>query len=220
MNDDDNASFSFRDDFEAMDKDFWYVGEWKTLFSAYDKVKLNNGHIKLEIDEVDRGPFLLSQPLTLLNDQILTIKRRVRISPTEDTFTGGLAIIETDDTGLLPSALNGNNDLLGNGIVLIEYVQLIDAESNRPGDNVFRVLPRTWMVNENYKLAPSQFNKWVEEEIIYNPEEETLVYILDGVSYKVTSQPMEKENFRVYMHGYGFGTGHSLEIDYFEVTIE
>ncbi len=51
-------SYSFRDDFKGIDRDFWYIGgEWQTMFTAYDKVSIKNDILTAEIMETDRGPF-------------------------------------------------------------------------------------------------------------------------------------------------------------------
>lgn len=219
-------TFFYKEEFESLNREFWYVGEWKTLFAAYDKVKLSNGKIKLEADEIDKNPFLLSEPLDLKAGQILTVKRRIKISTTEESFTGGFAIIETLDKGLIPSALNGYTQGLGNGVVLIEYVRNYEEESERPGNDVFRILPRTWSEDHN-QLVPSIFDSWFEETIIYNVDENRITYILDDESYIVDNvlidqegQFLVNEKVRLYMHGYGFGLGHAIEIDWVEISIE
>lgn len=216
----DDGTYSFRDDFDELDRDYWYVGEWKTMFAAYEKAKFNNGIIKLEIDEVDKGPFLLSKPIKLENGQVLTIKRRVRLTHTDENFSGGFAIFETSDEGLIPSALNSNSELIGNGIVLIEYLYGDVSESTRPGSNVFRILPRSWMIDDNYALTDPVYEKWFEEELIYDTGQGIVTYSIDGKPYSVISQEMLEERFRIYMHGYGFGIGHSMEIDWVEISIE
>jgi len=214
------AEFYYLDEFESLDRDFWYVGEWNTLYSAYDKAKLKNGILKLEIDEVDKGPILLSKPIELKNGNILKIKRRVKMTYANDHFTGGLALIETGDEGLIPSALNNENTGIGNGIVLIEYVNSFDTNSKRPGNNVFRILPRTWEFEDNYELVEPIFGEWFEEEIIYDTIEQTITYKLNDEVYSVKSQKMREERIRFYMHGYGFETGHIVEIDWIEISIE
>ena len=221
-NDDDVSlpSFHYVDEFDSLDRDFWYVGEWKSLYSAYDKAKLNNSILKLEIDEVDKGPVLLSKPIEIMNGNVLTIKRRVRMTYANNHFTGGLALIETKDEGLIPSALNNENTNLGNGIVLIEYVNSFEDDSKRPGRNVFRVLPRSWEFDDNYELVEPIFNEWFEEEIIYDTTEKTITYKLNDKVYSVKSQEMFEERIRIYMHGYGFETGHIVEIDWIEISID
>ena len=220
QNDKTVENFYFRDDFTSMDREFWYVGEWKTLFSAYEKVTINNGKAILEIKEVDRGPFLLSEPLRVENGDVLTVKRRVKMTYSNENFTGGLALFETNDEGLLPSALNSSLTVLGNGIVLIEYAHNYDERSVRPGSNVFRILSRGWEENGNYQLCEPIFNKWFEEELIYDTTLGKVTYKVNGVEYIVTSPSMTDDNVRVFMHGYGFGLGHILEIDWIEISIE
>lgn len=213
-------NFYFKDDFDSMNRDFWYAGEWKTLFSAYDKVEINNGKLKLEIKEVDRGPFLLSEPIEVKNGDILTIKRKVRMSYANENFTGGLALFETKDEGLIPSALNSSLTVFGNGVVLVEYVHNYDEKSVRPGSNVFRVLSRGWEVNGNYKLCKPTFGEWFEEELVYNTVTEQIIYRINGEEYYIGSQKMENDKIRVFMHGYGFGIGHTVEMDWIEISVE
>jgi len=213
-------TYYYMDEFDSLDRDFWYVGEWQSLYSAYDKAKLNNGILKLEIDEVDQGPILLSKPIEIQNGNILTIKRRVRMTYANDHFTGGLALIETKDEGLIPSALNHGNSNLGNAVVLIEYVNSFNESSKRPGSNVFRILPRSWEFENNYELVEPIFNEWFEEEIVYDTVAQTISYKLNEKVYTVKSQAMLEERLRIYMHGYGFETGHIVEIDWIEISID
>jgi len=220
INEDAKAAFHFRDDFETLNREFWYVGEWKTNFSAYDKVKLNKGKLILEVDITDRGPYLLSKPLSLTKGDTLTIKRRVKMEYANEFFTGGLVVYETADEGLIPSVLNNSLSTLGNGVVLIEYVHSYDENAVRPGSNVFRVLPRGWETDDNYELAEPIFSEWFEEELVYNTTTGTITYMLDGEVYEVSSQAMNEESIRLFMHGYGFGTGHIVEIDWIEISIK
>lgn len=234
-NDQEKNEFYYKDDFESLNTDFWYVGEWQTLFSANEKVKMNNGVLKLEVDEVDQGPVLLSKPIEVLDGQILTVKRRVRITHADDRFTGGFAILETSDTGVIPSALNTGENFLGNGVVLVEYVYKDGAGAKRPGNNVFRVLPRTWMIEEtvewipgifmkwfkdNYQLVSPVYGKWIEESLVFDNSNGTITYTLDGESYTVWTEVLKTNKVRLYMHSYGFGTGHSLEMDWLEVSVD
>lgn len=219
-NEDVLPTFQYRDDFDQMNRDFWYVGEWQSYYSSYDKAKLRNGILRLEIDEIDKGPILLSEPIDVENGNILTIKRRVKMSYANDHFTGGLALLETSDEGLIPSALNSDNSSLGNGIVLIEYVHSYETDSKRPGNNVFRILPRSWEFEDNYELMEPIFDQWFEEELVYDTVAQTITYTVNGKSYQVISQEMLKERIRVYMHGYGYDTGHVVEIDWIEISVE
>lgn len=213
-------SFTYYDEFDQLDKDFWYVGEWSTYFSAYDKVKLNNSIIKLEVDEVDKGPVLMSKPIPIEKGNILTVKRRVKMKAGSNHFTGGLAFLDTPDSGLLPSVLNNSKSTLGITLLLLEYVYTPNDITNRPGLDNIRVLPSTWYKNNNYALADSIFNRWFEEEIIINTKTNEITYKVDGSTYEVKGQTLTNDHIRLFMHGYGFHTGHTVEIDWLDIKVE
>lgn len=208
-----------REEFNDIDRELWYAGEWQTMFSAYDKLNIENGKLSLLIEETDRGPFILSKPINLKNGDVLSIKRRVKMSYSNEHFTGGLALFETSERDVIPSDMNNFFSSLGNGVVLIEYVHNFDYDSNRPGNHIFRILPRTWEIGGNYQLAEPIFDEWFEEELIYNTATEKIIYRINGEEYTVSSQKMSKRRIRILMHGYGFDTGHELEIDWIEISI-
>lgn len=218
----DDIAFSYRDEFNTIDREFWYVGEWQTLFTAYDKVAVKNGILNLEVLDTDRGPFMLSKPIELLKGDVLTVKRRVKIHYTNDNFTGGFAILETEDLNLKPFVPNQSDwsDSLGNGVVLVEHVHNFDEESERPGRDVFRVLTPTWEKNRNYLVVEPIFDDWFEETIRYNTNNNTITYSINDDEYTVRGSKLNFENIRVFMHSYGFYTGHSNKIDWLEISIK
>ncbi|MBN2797222.1 MAG: hypothetical protein JXR88_17550 [Clostridia bacterium] len=234
INNQDNNQFYYHDDFDELDSTFWYAGKWKTLVAAYDQIRLNNGIVKLTIDSVDAGPVLLSEPITVEEDQVLTVKRRVRLTPGEQPFFGGFALMETSDEGLLPSVLNQQGQTMGNGLVLIEYTKGNVEDSKRPGKDVFRVLPRTWAVEAendwipsifkkwvtgNYQLVSPIYNQWFEEELTFDNSNGKIIYKINDKSYVVWSEKLKTEKIRLYIHGYGFGVGHSIEMDWIEISV-
>jgi hypothetical protein len=85
---------------------------------------------------------------------------------------------------------------------------------------VFRILPRSWEFEDNYELMEPIFDQWFEEELVYDTVAQTITYTVNGKSYQVISQEMLKERIRVYMHGYGYDTGHVVEIDWIEISVE
>lgn len=220
LNEEDPTTYHYRENFETLDQSLWYVGEWKTHVAAYEKAKINNGKLKLEIDEIDLGPYLLSKPILLEEGDILTVTRKVKLLPTDEPFTAGFALFESNDFGVIPSVLNENNNGLGNALVLVEYVKNYDLESKRPGNNVIRVLPRTWMIESNFALVECDFDKWFEETIIYDTVEGTITYQKGNEKSILVSEPLVKNGVRLYMHGYGFDIGHAIEIDWIEISVE
>jgi len=225
-----DTEFHYRDDFNGLDRDFWYVGEWKTLFTAYDKVSIKNGILDLTVKDTDRGPFLLSKPIRVKEGDILTIKRRVKIHYANENFNGGFAILETNDKSLKPSIPEYGDwsEALGNGVALVEHVHNYDEESTRPGRDVFRVLPPTWEFDHNYAVLEPIFDDWFEEKIVYDTRSNKIKYFInadpdaeedDENVFSVNGSNLNFEYIRVFMHSYGYYTGHSNKIDWIEVSI-
>ncbi|MCT4633276.1 MAG: hypothetical protein N4A76_11095 [Firmicutes bacterium] len=213
--------FFYRDTFDSLNKDFWYVGEWKTMFEADDKAILEDSKIKLVVNETDRGPFLLSKPLEIEKGDIISVKRKIKVMYNNNNFSGGFALLGTDEEEIRPKILEDKwSRGLGNGIVLIEYVHNYLEESVRPGRDIFRVLPPTWDKYNNYEIIEPIFDEWFEEELIYNTEIGSIRYIINGTEYSVKGLPFTKKYIRIFTHSYGYYTGHSMEIDWVEIEIK
>lgn len=211
----------FHDDFEVMDRELWYVGEWRTNKPAYEKAVLMDGIIKLKVQETDRGPYLLSEVMEIKEASIITLKRRAQVDYGNDRFMGGMALIQTDRDTFKPQIVDEGADMaFGNGIVLVEYVHNLNPLTRRPGQDGFRLLMPDWQTDGNYKVLPALFGQWFEETLIYNTKTGQVVYRINGEEHTLRGFAMSKKFFRVFMHAYGNGVGHSLKMDWFEVKIE
>jgi hypothetical protein len=212
---------TYRFDFNEMDKDFWLVSEWETFKRAYDLVKIEDGVLKLSSDTTGVMPYLLSKPLELQSKDVLTIKRRVKISHGNDTFAGGLALYQTTDLDLVPDRTDGSwFTAIGDGIMLLEYSYDLQYESERPGRDVIRFLAADWEYNNNYQLITPIYDEWIDETLIFDMRSNQMIYKLNDKEYKLYSYKLDKSAVRIMMHPYGTGTGNSIDIDYVEVTIE
>jgi hypothetical protein len=234
-NDPGIEAFYYKDDFDSFNDDFWYAGQWQTLLSAEDKININRGLLSLRIDTVDKGPVLISKPIVLKSGSVMTLKRRVQLKPGDRPFSGGLALIETKDNGRIPSVLNDKDSKLGNGIVLVEYITEVQKNSTRPGAFTFRVLPRSWQFQtntvvlpgfvtswftSNYSLVPPIFNEWFEETLTYEADSGQISYEVNGQIYEVQGPKIQTEKVRIYIHGYGFGEGHEVLMDWIEIDVK
>ena len=79
---------TYRFDFDEMDKEFWFVGEWETFNRSYDLVTMTGGILKLSSDTTGVMPYMLSKPIELQRKDVLTIKRKAKISHGLGTFSG------------------------------------------------------------------------------------------------------------------------------------
>ncbi len=211
-----------RDEFERVDRDRWFVGEWQTMRSIPEAAVLTNDVLSLPVRETDRGPFLLSEPIPVGEEDVITIRRRVYVHYANDRFTGGFAVFETHEDTLRPVVHDNQNwsSAFGEGVVLVEYVHNYDESSERPGRDIFRVLPPTWEIDHNYAVIEPIFDKWFEEELIIDTRTQTILYRLDGKEYKVTGLPIEAPYLRLFTHAYGQRTGHDIKIDWIEIIVE
>lgn len=215
----ENEKFYLRDEFDRMDEESWYIGEWGTLFPVPKKVFIKNGIINLEVNQEDRGPFLLSRPIPIEEGDVVTIKRRAKIHFANEHFTGGMSIFETADTTLVPAGRDKQwYKNIGHGLVMVEYVHNASQSSSRPGTNVFRVLPQNWDNSNNILMDPV-FDDWFEEELIYDTRDGEITYTLNGQTKTIKGVAPKKSQLRVLMHNYGWFTGHTMKIDWFEVQV-
>ncbi|BEP29852.1 hypothetical protein [Helicovermis profundi] len=215
------VAFTYEDDFNTINRDFWYVGEWETGFPAYDRVNTKNGILTLEDDETDRGPYLLSKPLPVVAGDVITIERRIKLHYANDHFTGGFALMQTNSDNLKPKIID--NDWvksLGEGAVLVEYTHNYNKKATRPGRDIFRILPPNWKQDYNYQVTDPIFDDWFEEKLIYDTRNNKITYILNGKEYKVNGVNINKKNIRIFTHSYGWFTGHYMKIDWIKIKIE
>lgn len=217
----DVEAFYYYDDFDSLNKEFWYVGEWLTLFDASEKVSIKNGILTIPVNETDRSPFLLSEPIPIQDGDIITIKRRAKMHYGNENFTGGMSVVETDSPAFKPE-LNSEDwgTSFGNGVVLVEYVHNYDENSQRPGRDIFRVLPPTWKQDHNYAVVDPVFDDWFEEELEIDMRSNKITYSVNGNEVKVNGSPITKDYIRVFMHSYGQYTGHYTKVDWIEISIE
>lgn len=217
----DNTIETYRFDFDEIDKDFWLVSEWETYKRSYDLAEIDNGVLILSKDTTGTMPFMLSKPLELQGKDVLTIKRRVKISRGNDTFSGGMTLYQTTNLDLIPEKSDGSwFTAMGDGIVLVEYSYDLINESDRPGRDVFRFLASDWSYNDNFHLITPVYDTWIEETLIFDMRSNQMTYKIDDKEYKLYSYQLDKSAVRLLMHPYGTGTGNQIEIDYVEITIE
>jgi len=205
------------DSFQKINREMWFVGEWETFFSAFHKVIIDDGVLEIPVNEVDRGPFLISRPIEVGDKGVIKIKRKTLVHYGNNQFTGGFAVFETNSEDFIPSKDQEGNHNFGNALVLVEYVH--DEDSNRPGRDTFRVLAPDWDDNKNYVLAEPIFNKWFIEELTIDKFTGRIVYEINGKEYSLKGRPITSDYIRIFMHSYGKNTGHFIKVDYLETTL-
>jgi hypothetical protein len=215
----DSHMYSF--DFERVDKDMWFVGNWGSFDGAYDWASLKNGILKMSSSGEEGTPYLLSKPIEIRDGDVITLKRHVKISRNDTYFAGGLAMFQTDDLDTIPEKTDGNwMTSLGDGVALIEYSYDLSQNQERPGKDVIRFLAADWDYNENYQLISPIYDAWVDETLVFDTRSSQLIYTLNDTTYKLNSYKLDRSNIRFLIHAYGEGSGNSIEMDDLTITIE
>lgn len=205
---------------KQIDRKNWYVGSWESNDPSYDKVFIEESAINLKTVVTDEGPYILTKPMSInwKKPKIIKITRRVKIIPTDSYFAGGLVFYQTFDNKLIPKFIDENP--FGDSLFQIEYIKNNIENSDRPGKEVFRVLTPTWKTQNHYILEEPIYNEWFDEEIIYNDKTGQLSYkINDREPQYVRVPKINKNYFRIRMHGYGHFQGQQCLISDFKVQI-
>lgn len=216
---DSKVVLDYTDNFETLNREFWYLGEWQTKRSKLNEVDIQDNILSLRVREVDRGPFLLSRPIKVEEDYVIKFRRRLKITYANDRFTGGLTMFQTNSDFMAPDYNMSWEDSFGDAAVLVEYVHDYNEESTRPGRHIFRVLPPTWEAMDSARLIKPIFNEWFEEELIYDTRMNRITYKINGKEYHTGGLKLDKDYIRFFTHAYGADIGHDMEIDWINIKV-
>jgi len=202
-----DTTFSYRDDFDSLNKDFWYIvrmgGNWESNVLDYDSVGLNNGEITLLMDKTDDGPIMYSKPLRINKGDIVTIKQKSYIHPANRYFGGGLSIVSSDND----FSINFDKTLCTIGH--LDYIYQGDW-------NTFVLHDRT--NSENF-ITPV-WNNWVEEELIYNTTTGETTYKVGDETITGYCEVANEDYIKLKIHSFGWWTRHYTKMDYIDVKID
>lgn len=216
----DRTDFYLKDEFDTLNSENWYVGEWGTGFPKPDKVELKDGILTARVNETDRGPFMLSKPIEIKANTLITIKRKVKLSYGNNQFTGGLSLIQTSSKNVDPVLVDKDwYKNFGQPFLLMEYVHSADETSTRPGKHNFRLLVPDWETTENYALTDPIFGEWFEETLTFDCNTGRVTYTNGGKLLVLKGYRPTEPYFRVFMHPYGFYTGHEMKLDWVEIKV-
>lgn len=217
---DSRTDYYYRDEFDMLNEDMWYVGEWGTGFPKPEKVTVKNSILTAIVGETDRGPFLLSKPIDIKANSLITVKRRVKLKYGNNQFTGGFTLYQTDQRNVAPELIDKEwFKNFGQALMLMEYVHTSDTTSTRPGNHNFRLLVPDWQETENYAIATPIFDEWFEETFTFDCSTGRITYTNGDKLLVLKGYRPTQNRFRIFMHPYGFYTGHEMKIDWIEVKV-
>ncbi|WP_188020330.1 PAN domain-containing protein [Deferribacter autotrophicus] len=212
------------DDFNSFNNKLWIPLEWQTLNKAPNKITLYNGILDLKCNITDRSGFLASKPIKINRDEIITIKRRVKVHYANQYFEGGIWFYQTDKPEIVmpqnkATWLSAFGKQLFNVTYYNYYYEKPGVRQYVPAKHGFVISGLDWRNKKNYVVFPPIWDKWFEEEIVYDPGSNTAIYKINGQIGKVFTANMDKPYIRFIMHSYGWYTGHDIQIDWIKIDI-
>jgi hypothetical protein len=218
--DDANNARVYAFDFDEIDRDTWFIGQWGGFKSAYDLVTLNDGILTLTSND-DSTPYLLSKPIEIRDGDVITLTRHAKLTHNDLLFAGGMAIYQTDEIDVVPELTDGSwMTSLGDGVVLVEYSYDLSENQERPGKDVIRFLAADWAYNSNYQLISPIYDTWIDETLVYDTRSNQMTYTLNGTTYRLNSYKLDRSNLRFLIHAYGKGPGNTVSMDALSITVE
>lgn len=223
-----NSTVIFADDFSngEIDSNSWMI--------KGNTVKVENGTAKITVEETDRGGRLESTLFAFDPSKSLTVKSRLKISPSQNikdsVFFIGIFSLDLKTSSFDPNI--HNKDSFG-----IKYANH-DYESRYPNGDFEFLKVEGWFPFRNAG-APQRkvdyrdgkiggriepfWNQWFEQKIVYEP-------LTGKISYYINEELKETFNsgdllknideykLRIYISPEGWWLNHSIDIDYIEVT--
>ncbi len=212
-------TFSYKDDFASLDTDFWSVLTWVTLEDASTQVSINQGILSVEATVVDRVPFLLSRPIAISSGDIVTIERKVKLDYGNPYFDGALFILGAEDetVEVFPGSAGWNENIRDYKVV-VNYLYYQYEPDNKPTTDGF-VLRAESTDGTPYIVSQSIFGEWFTEKLTWDTASGQVTYEYNGTTLTGTVSPLDKDYIRIMLHCYGWYTGHSMDMEYFYITV-
>lgn len=206
------------EDLEAVDRD-WMVSKYVTLEANPMGVYFENGTIRLVAEETDRVPILSSTPYAIEDAKYITVNAKMKAHFANDKFTGALGLFFTDNpekmVELNPDSWPAN---FGRRLVNIEYVNYVYSSSKRIVDKGFVFYTSS---AENGSQAQAfedvEFDQWFMQQFVINLETGEVTCTIDDMTLNGMIDIPEEGYLRIWVHPYGWNTGHEIEIDSLDV---
>ncbi|NJE75893.1 hypothetical protein [Thermococcus sp. ES12] len=215
---------AFFDDFTDLDTARWFVGEWETNRPAYDKVRIEDGVLVIPVEETDRGPYLASRPIEVNRGDIVVIERKALVHYGNEYFQGELMVYQTNYSGITPpSEISGHwTSWFGSFLFGIHYYHYYEPQENYvPVKDGFALTGPDWRDSGNYVTTEPVWDEWFTERIVYNTENGRVTYYLNGKEVgSVRAASYSSKYVRLFIHSYGWYTGHYTKMDWIKVSVE
>ncbi len=228
-------AYNYEDDFSSLNKNFWLVFDHGGYHStpqppAYEKVYIENGVLKMPVNDTDHGPELVNKyGIPVSKNSIITTSWRIKLHYANEYFAGTVFFNIVDyNTTYPPESINYNL-------------------SPDKGIYFARVYYRNYFYNEDKYGHPYSgnnfgFTTWSNKKIILEPiwdqwfttkvkidfsNHQACMWINDKLTdcldinqtfYKKMAD-LNKTYLKIRFSPYGWFTGHEMDLDNFKIDI-
>lgn len=226
--------FSYEDDFSSLNKDFWFVydhggyGGQNGYPPAYDKARIDSGILKLEVNQTDHGPELITKyGIPITKNSVITASWRVKVHYANEYFAGSVFFQVTDYNTTYPPGTVDYNQSPAAGVFLAGVLYRNYNYKYAPPDGGNNFGFRTWS-NEKIILDPI-WDEWFTTKVkIDLPNHQACMWLDDNLSgcLDINATGYEKmfatdtTYLRIHFSPYGWWTGHEMDLDNFHIDIE
>ena len=232
------ADSNLQDDFNTLNRDYWLVythgGNSGPYSPAYRLATINNGVLDLTVNDTDMGPELISKGIPITPNSVVTASWRLKAHYANEYFAGLTGFYLVDYSGFYDPDK-------GESIRPFEYW---DESAQR---NIYKSAARVYYRNYfygNYQppykgnnfgfcacggdcfVTTPLWDAFVEFKVVLDFKNGKARYWQDGQLVGETTldcSDLDLEKFKylkILFSPYGWWTGHSIQIDWFRLSIE
>jgi hypothetical protein len=237
----ESADFSYSDMFDTLDRDFWLVfnhgGGTGPYTADYSLANISDGILELPVKTTDKGPELISRPLKITANSIITATWRIYLHYANDNFAGRVAAALVDyDTMYDPKGesvrpymyYDENTDSASAFYLMQVHYSNYSYNNYQPpvGGNSFGICGSvSGPVNERCVASEAVWDTFVTDKVEINIPEGVAKYWENGkLIGEVKLNPDVDYNklsyIRFWISPYGWYTGHEVDMNWFFLDIK
>ena len=229
-------SFQYHDDFNTLNRDFWLIfptgGHDRVgpFPPRYDLGILSNGTLSLPVEETDNGPELITKPIAITPDSVITVSWRARVHYGNEYFAGSVYFLLVNYPSMYPSSdysippfqyLDPSTNQYKTATIAGVYYRNYVYNNYPPprGGNSFGICGY-----EECLVSPPIWDQWFTNKVEINfPEKKVRFWqnsqLIGEVPMNPSLDPATLPYIRIWFSPYGWWTGHKMDLDWFDISV-
>jgi hypothetical protein len=220
INDEDvEVLVKYEESFDEDISDDWLISKYVTLEPSPQGVYYENGTVRLVAEETDRAPILSSTPYAIEDAKYITINAKLKTSFANEYYTGAMGIFFTDSPDMeVEVNADSWSSSFGRRPIQTEYVNYFSDSSRRIIDNGFILYTSSEEHGSNIQAFESGvFNEWFTQQFVINMETGEVTCTINDETLTSMIDIPEESYLRIWVHPYGWFTGHEVVIDSIDI---